>query len=162
VLSYTTPEELAEQSPVVRYLHVVILMAIRDRTEQVEFRSTEEGWLLYQRNEGRDWEMIPPPEDVQLHLKDTLRQCARLVAPERPEGQITFGIENARLEPQEIGWLTYQVSGHVLDLAIRIDPREPYGRITLNIEYAAEHELAGQAGEALADYLGQLEETDLE
>ena len=162
MLTYTSADQLTAEPAPVRYLHTLILMALRDRSEQIEFRSTEDGWVLYQRHEGRDWEMVPPPEDVQTELKDVLRRAARLVAPERADGQITFGLPNARLEPQEIGWLTYSLVGHPIDLAVRIDPREPFGSITLTVEHAAEHELAGLAGEALADYLGQLEETDLE
>jgi hypothetical protein len=75
-----------------------------------------------------------------------------LISPERPEGQITFGIPDARLEPQEIGWLTYQLRGHLFDLTVRIDPREPYGSITLGIEYPEEQEASGLAAEILADY----------
>ena len=35
---------------------------------------------------------------------------------------------------------------------MRIDPREPYGFIQVDIEYPDEMELAGLAGAALAEY----------
>ena len=46
MLTYSSPTDLAEQPEAIKFLHVLILMALRDRTEQIEFRSTEEGWLL--------------------------------------------------------------------------------------------------------------------
>lgn len=150
MLVFDSPDQLRAEPEPVRFLHLVLLSCLRDRAEQVEFRSVEDGWMLYQRVDGRDWEMVPPPEDVQSALKRTIRQAARLVAPERPAVTVSAGLPDARHEPAEVGWLTYQIRGRLIDLAVRIDPREPWGAITLELEYA--DELAGLAADALAEY----------
>lgn len=155
MLSFDSAEQLRDEPDAVRFWHLAVLTALRDKAEQIEVRFGDDGTaLLYHRVAGRDWELAPVSEDLFPELKPVLRGAARLVAPERPEGQITFGVADARLEPQEIGWLTYQLQGHILDLAVRIDPREPWGSVRLDIEYPEEQELSGLAAEALASYYG--------
>ncbi len=160
MLTFVSPAQLGSEPEPVRFLHVMLLTCLRDRAESIEFRSTEGGWLLYQRVEGRDWEMISPPDGVQADLKATIRTAARLVSPQRPDISIVAGSPDAVFEPQQVGWLTYQLGQHLIDMVVRIDPREPWG--SLRIEFEHPEELAGLAGEALADYLGQLDDTDLE
>ena len=153
MLTFDTADALRAEPDARRFWHLAILTALRDKAERVEVRFAEDQTaLLYHRIGGRDWEIAPVDDDLFPHLKPAIRSVARLVAPERPDGQITFGVANARLEPQEIGWLTYQVGGHAFDLAVRVDPREPYGSVTLEIEFAEEQEAAGLAADALADY----------
>jgi hypothetical protein len=160
VLTYTSPAQLADEPEPVKFLHVLILTALRDRAERLEVRFAEGHGLVYYRTEGRDWELTPPPADVYPELKPTLRRIARLVTPERPDVSVVAGQPDAKFEPQEVGWLTYQLGQHLLDMVIRIDPREPWGGVRIELEHP--EELAGLAGEALADYLGQLDDTDLE
>jgi hypothetical protein len=150
VLVFDSPDQLRAESEPVRFLHLMLLSCLRDRAERIEFRSVEDGWMLYQRIDGRDWEMFPPPESVQPALKQTIRAASRLVAPERPEVTVSAGLPDALYEPAEIGWLTYQLRGRLLDLAVRIDPREPWGSITLDLEHP--DELSGSAADALAEY----------
>jgi hypothetical protein len=160
VLTYTSPAQLADESEPVKFLHVLILTALRDRAERLEIRFAEGHGLVYYRTEGRDWELTPPPPDVYAELKPTVRRAARLVAPERPDVAVVAGPADATFEPQQVGWLTYQLGQHWLDMVVRIDPREPWGSIRIDLDHP--EELAGLAGEALADYLDQLDDTDLE
>lgn len=153
MLTFDTAEQLRSEPDAIRFWHLAVLMGLRDKAERVEVRFGEDASaLLYHRVAGRDWELAAVEEDLFYELKPTLRAVSRLVAPERPEGQITFGIAEARLESQENGWLTYQLGGHLFDLLVRIDPREPFGGITLTIEHSEEQEAAGLAAEALSDY----------
>lgn len=153
MLTFDSPEQLRLESDPIRFWHLAILMALRDKAERIEVRFGEDASaLLYHRVGGRDWELASVDEELFHELKPTLRAVSRLVAPERPEGQITFGMPDARLEPQENGWLTYQLGGHLFDLLVRIDPREPFGGITLTIEHSEEQEAAGLAAEALSEY----------
>jgi len=160
VLTFVSSTQLSSEPEPIRFLHVMLLTCLRDRAESIDFRSTEGGWLLYQRVEGRDWELLPPPEEVQANLKATIRAAAKLVSPERPDVSIIAGDPNGVFEPQEVGWLTYRLGQHLIDMVVRVDPREPWGGIRIELEHP--EELAGLAGEALADYLGQLDDTDLE
>lgn len=154
MLSYESAEQLLAESDARRFLHVILLNAIRDQATQLEIRFGETGGLLYYRVNGRDWELAPPPEAIYPQLKDTVRAVARLVQPERPEVTVLAGVPGARYEPLEVGWLTYQIAGQWLDLVVRIDPREPFGFIRFDIDGA--EELASAAGEALAAYAARL------
>jgi hypothetical protein len=156
VLVYESAEQLRAEPEARRFLHLIVLNAIRDGATQLEVRFTGDSALLYYRIDGRDWELIPPPEDLYPLLKDTVREASRLVQPERPELTVIAGVPGGRYEPMEVGWLTYQLGGRCLDLAVRIDPREPSGFIRFDIDGA--DEFAGAAGEAFAEYLSTVSE----
>jgi len=159
VLAYESADQLLAESDARRYLHVVILNAIRDKASRLEIRFAEDGGLLYYRVEDRDWELSPPPDELYPLLKDAVREASRLVSPERPDVQVFAGVPGARYEPLECGWLTYHLGGQWLDLCVRIDPREPFGGIRFDIEGAAD--FAEAAGEALAEYALKLSSSDL-
>jgi hypothetical protein len=150
VLTYESADQLLAEPAPRRYLHVIILNALRDGATQLEVRFAEDGGLLYYRIDGRDWELAPPPDEVYSLLKDTVREASRLIQPERPDVTVLAGVPGARYEPLEAGWLTYQLGGQWLDLAVRIDPREPFGFICFDIDGGSE--FAEAAGEALAEY----------
>lgn len=151
MLTFTTPADLRAEPDAVRFWHLAVLMALRDQAERLELRFGEEGMAtLYHRVKGRDWEISQVDPELFPLLKPALRQAARLVEPERPEGVIVFGVAEARLEPQEVGWLTYRFPTGFFDMTVRIDPREPYGSVTIDLEYP--EEMAALAAEALADY----------
>lgn len=154
MLVYESADQLLAEPDARRFLHVVVLNALRDKATQLEVRFGDDGGLLYYRIDGRDWELAPPPDEVYPLLKDTVRESARLVQPERPELTVIAGVPGARYEPLEAGWLTYQLGGRWLDLAVRIDPREPHGFIRFDIDGA--DEFADAAGDALADYAARL------
>lgn len=150
MLTYTSTEQLRDEPGPVRFLHLTILTALRDGASQVEVRLGGDWGLLYQRVDGRDWELLPPPEDVYPLLKSAVRGAARLVRPERPP--VTFGgvTMGARIESPEVGWLTYQLADHWIDLLVQIDPREPGGFIRIEIGDPAH--FAAAAADALNAY----------
>lgn len=154
MLVHESADQLLAESDARRYLHVVILNALRDKATQLEVRFGDDGGLLYYRIDGRDWELTPPPDDLYPLLKDAVREASRLVPPERPELTVIAGVPGGRYEPLEAGWLTYQLGGRWLDLAVRIDPREPFGFIRFDIDGA--DEFADDAGDALAEYATRL------
>jgi hypothetical protein len=154
MLIYESTEQLLAEPEPKRWLHTVILTALRDKSERVEIRYMDDEAMLYYRVDGRDWELMPPPEEVYPVLKDTVREVSRLVRPERPDVTVMFGTPESRFEPMETGWLTYQLGGYWVDLAVRIDPREPFGCIRFDLEGA--DEFAAAAGEALSAYVEEL------
>src|SRR5215210_7399298 len=154
MLAYESADQLLAEPDPRRFLHVVLLNAIRDKATQLEVRFGEEGGLLYYRVDGKDWELSAPPDEIYPLLKDTVRETAVLVSPQRPDLTVIAGIPGARYEPLEAGWLTYQLGGRWLDLAVRIDPREPFGFIRFDIDDATD--FADAAGEALAEYATRL------
>ncbi len=154
MLVFESAEQLLAESDARRYLHVVILNALRDKATRLEIRFAEDGGLLYYRIEDSDWELAPPPDELFPLLKPTVREVSRLVRPERPDVTVLAGVPGAHYEPLEAGWLTYQIGGAWLDLFVRIDPREPFGSIRFDIDGGAD--FAEPAGEALAEYAARL------
>ena len=158
LLVYESTEQLLAEPAPRRYLHTVLLTALRDKAERAEVRFAEGEGMLYYRIGGRDWELTPPPDDVYPHLKAAVREVARLVRPERPDVTVMFGLPDARFEPMEAGWLTYQLGEYWVDVLVRIDPREPFGSIQFDIDDP--EEFADTAGEALAGYAERLGDTE--
>jgi hypothetical protein len=154
VLVFESTEQLLAESEARRYLHSILLTAVRDKAERLEIRFGEADGMLYYRVSGRDWELTPPPDEIYPLLKEEVRSVSRLVPPERPPITLTAGIEGARFEPLEVGWLTYQLGAYWLDLVVRIDPREPYGSIQFDLEHP--EEFAELAGEVLDEYHASL------
>jgi len=150
LLTFDSAVQLRAEPDPRRFWHLAVLMALRDKAERVEVRFTEDGGVLYNRIDGRDWELASVPDDVFPFLKPELRAVARLVAPERPDVTVSAGLPDARHEPFEIGWLTYQLDRRLIDLAVQINPQEPWGGITIEFEHP--EELAGLAADALAAY----------
>lgn len=154
MLIHESAEQLLDDSESRRYLHIIILNALRDLATRLEIRFAEYGALLYYRVDGRDWELAPPEDDIAAQLKTVVRAVSRLVQPERPEVAVLVGVPGARYEPLEAGWLTYQLDGRSLDLLVQIDPREPFGFIRFDIPGSGE--FAEAAGEALTAYAARL------
>jgi hypothetical protein len=148
VLVYESTEQLLAEPAARRYLHTILLTALRDNATRVEVRFGEDSGMLYYRVEGRDWELTPPPDDVYPLLKQAVREVSRLVQPERPEVTVMAAVPGARYEALEIGWLTYQLGSYWMDVAVRIDPREPFGFIQFDMD--TPEEFADTAGEVLS------------
>ena len=148
MLVYESTDQLLAEPDARRYLHTILLTALRDNATRVEVRFGEDSAMLYYRVEGRDWELAPPPDDVYPLLKQAVREVARLVQPERPEVTVMAAVPGARYEALEIGWLTYQLGAYWMDVAVRIDPREPFGFIRFDLD--SPEEFAETAGDALA------------
>ncbi len=162
MLTFESAEQLLAEPAPRRFLHVLLLNAIRDKATRLEIRFVEDGSVIYYRIEDRDWELAPPPDEVYPFLKEEVREASRLVRPERPETTVMFGVPDARYEPLECGWLTYKLGGLWLDLPVRIDPREPYGSIRFDIDGSEAREFAESADEALAAYATLLAPTTME
>jgi hypothetical protein len=156
VLIHESADQLLAEPEPQRYLHIIVLNALRDLATRLEIRFAEFGALLYYRVDDRDWELAPPSDELAAELKPAVRAAARLVQPERPEVSVLVGMPDARYEPLEAGWLTYQLGGRSIDLLVQIDPREPYGFIRFDIFGAVE--FAEAAGEALAAYTSRVAE----
>ena len=152
MLIHTTAEALRREPDARRFWILAVLLGLREKAGRVEVRFGDGDAVLYHRVEGRDWELAAVDDDLFPLLKPELRKVARLVAPERPEFTVTAGPPDATMESQQIGWLTFDLGQRLIDLAVRIDPREPYGSIQLDIEYPDLGELSGLAGEALDAY----------
>jgi len=152
VLAFTSADDLRAEPDARRFWVLAVLLALREKATRLEVRFGDGDAILYHRVDGRDWELAAVSEELFPEIKPALRGVCRLVAPERPDFTVTAGLPDARVEPQEIGWLTFELDQRLVDLAVRIDPREPYGHVQIDIEYPDEAGLGGLAGQALDDY----------
>jgi hypothetical protein len=138
--------EFAGLPPAERFLHELLLTALRDGATRTEVRFGE-GWALtYQRVDGRDWEVQPPAEDALEELKPAARRVCVLVRPERPGLAFQTAPPGATVESPETGWLTYRLDEHWIDFHVVLDPQEPGGRITFELDDAAPFSPAAAAG----------------
>jgi hypothetical protein len=127
VLAYTTARELKAEPDARRFWILAIMMCLRDKSSRLEIRIGEGDATVYQRTQGRDWELSQVDEELFPELKPALRAVCKLVSPERPEFTVMAGLPDGRVEKQEVGWLTFELEQHLIDIVVRIDPREPYG-----------------------------------
>lgn len=151
MLTFTTVAALRAESDPQRFWHLAVLTAVRDGAERLELRFGDGDATLYHRVAGRDWELAAVDDELFPHLKPTLRDVARLVAPQRPDLHFSTAPEG-RYEPSEVGWLTYDLGGQLLDCVVRIDPQEPWGMVTVELD--ATDEARSAAADALAGYYG--------
>ena len=134
MLTYESLEQLRAEPPALQFLHLTLLTACRDGASRVEVRYDDAWALVYQRVDGRDWEMLPPPDDAFPDLKAAVRAVSKLTKPERPPLLFT-GIANAMsVETPELGWLTYRMGDYWLDLRVWIEPLVPGGWIRFDID----------------------------
>jgi hypothetical protein len=150
MLTFTTAAALRAEPDPRRFWHLAVLTAVRDGAERLELRFGDGDATLYHRVSGRDWELAAVDDELFPHLKPTLREVARLVAAERPDLQFSAVPADGRYEPAEVGWLTYDLGGRLLDCVVRIDPQEPWGMVTVELD--ADAEAVSAAADALAAY----------
>lgn len=153
MLTFAPAAALRAEPDARRFWHLAVLMGLRDGAERVELRFGDGDATLYHRVGGRDWELSAVDDELFPLLKPALRGLARLIAPERSDFRLTTFPVASRVEPAEVGWLTCDLGGHLLDFVVRIDPQEPYGLVTVELDVRPE--LAAAAADALADYYAE-------
>jgi len=85
LLVYESTEQLLAETESRRYLHTVLLTALRDKAERVEVRFGGEGGMLYYRVDGRDWNCCRRRMRFTPYSRIRCVEAARLVRPERPD-----------------------------------------------------------------------------
>ena len=146
MLTYTNADELRAEPDPRRFWILAVLLALREGATRLEVRFGDGVALLYHRVAGRDWEISAVDDELFPDLKPALRSIAKLIRPERPGFIMTAGLNSAREEPQEIGWLTFSLDQRLIDLPVRLDPREPDGFVEIGVEYPEEAELGRTGG----------------
>jgi hypothetical protein len=120
--------------PVRKYLAVVLMMAVRDRADQIRFSHGPDQLSVWYRVEEKWYELVPPPPHVWPRLLDEIRRTSRLVAPERtanwreqirrwfaPDGELM------------VGWLTFRVGDRDVLYRVRRDSYPSQGELFLEL-----------------------------
>jgi type IV pilus assembly protein PilB len=85
--------ELANETPIIRLVNLVLTQAISDRASDIHFEPFEDEFKIRYRVDGALYEMAPPPKHLALPVISRLKVMANLNISERrlpQDGRITF------------------------------------------------------------------------
>ena len=82
-LSERDIESLAEQTPIIRFVNLVIGQAIRDKASDIHFEPFEHEFKIRYRIDGALYEMAPPPKALALPIISRVKVLASLNIAER-------------------------------------------------------------------------------
>ncbi len=110
VLTEADIEQLAGQTPIIRFVNLVLAQAIRDKASDIHFEPFEHDFKIRYRIDGALCEMSPPPRNLALPILSRLKVLANLNIAER------------RL-PQD-GRIKLNVGGRAVDLRVSTLPTQ--------------------------------------
>ncbi|MEO5960601.1 MAG: ATPase, T2SS/T4P/T4SS family, partial [Opitutaceae bacterium] len=82
-LSERDIEALAEQTPIIKFVNLVLGQAIRDKASDVHFEPFEHEFKIRYRIDGSLYEMAPPPKQLALPVISRVKVLANLNIAER-------------------------------------------------------------------------------
>ena len=103
-------EEIANETPIIKFVNLVLQQAIQDRASDIHFEPFEDEFKIRYRVDGALYEMAPPPKHLALPVVSRLKVMSNLDIAER------------RL-PQD-GRITITISGRLVDLRISTLPTQ--------------------------------------
>jgi len=103
-------EQLAGQTPIIRFVNLVLAQAIRDKASDIHFEPFEQDFKIRCRIDGALHEMAPPPKNLALPIVSRLKVLANLNIAER------------RL-PQD-GRIKLNLGGRAVDLRVSTLPTQ--------------------------------------
>ena len=110
VLTEADIEQLAGQTPIIRFVNLVLAQAIRDKASDIHFEPFEHNFKIRYRIDGALHDMSPPPKNLALPIISRLKVLANLNIAER------------RL-PQD-GRIKLNLSGRAVDLRVSTLPTQ--------------------------------------
>jgi type IV pilus assembly protein PilB len=94
-LSERDIESMAEQTPIIKFVNLVIGQAIRDKASDIHFEPFEHEFKIRYRIDGALYEMAPPPKQLALPIISRIKVLAALNIAERripQDGRIKINI----------------------------------------------------------------------
>lgn len=82
-LSERDIESMAEQTPIIKFVNLVIGQAIRDKASDIHFEPFEHEFKIRYRIDGALYEMAPPPKQLSLPITSRIKVLASLNIAER-------------------------------------------------------------------------------
>ncbi len=76
-------EEVANETPIVRFVNLVLNQAVQDRASDIHFEPFEDEFKIRYRVDGALYEMSPPPKSLALPVVSRLKVMANLNISER-------------------------------------------------------------------------------
>ncbi len=103
-------EEMANQAPVIRFVNLILLQAVKDRASDIHFEPFENEFKIRYRVDGALYEMSPPPKHLALPVISRIKVISGLNIAER------------RL-PQD-GRIQMPVGGRMIDFRVSTLPTQ--------------------------------------
>ncbi len=94
-------ESMAEQTPIIRFVNLVIGQAIRDKASDIHFEPFEHEFKIRYRIDGALYEMAPPPKSLALPILSRIKVLASLNIAERripQDGRIKINIGGRQVD----------------------------------------------------------------
>ncbi|MCF7688040.1 MAG: type II secretion system ATPase GspE [Cephaloticoccus sp.] len=82
-ISVTDLESLAGQTPIIRFVNLVLAQAIRDQASDIHFEPFEHEFKIRYRIDGALYDMTPPPRQLALPIASRIKVLANLNIAER-------------------------------------------------------------------------------
>jgi type IV pilus assembly protein PilB len=96
-----TLTDLANETPIVRFVNLVIFQAVQDRASDIHFEPFEDEFKIRYRVDGALYEMTPPPKHLALPVISRLKVMSNLNISERrlpQDGRISLHIANRQID----------------------------------------------------------------
>jgi type IV pilus assembly protein PilB len=103
-------ETLANETPIIRFVNLVLFQAVQDRASDIHFEPFEDEFKIRYRVDGALYEMSPPPKHLALPVISRIKVMSNLDISER------------RL-PQD-GRISMQIAGRGIDLRVSTLPTQ--------------------------------------
>ena len=94
-------ETVANETPIVRFVNVVLQQAIQDRASDIHFEPFEDEFKIRYRVDGALYEMSPPPKNLAIPVVSRIKVMANLNISERrvpQDGRISTKIGNKPID----------------------------------------------------------------
>jgi len=82
-ISETDIEAMAEQAPIIRFVNLVLIQAVKDHASDIHFEPFENEFKIRYRIDGALYEMTPPPKELALPIASRIKVLANLNIAER-------------------------------------------------------------------------------
>ena len=100
-LSERDLESMAEQTPIIKFVNLIIGQAIRDKASDIHFEPFEHEFKIRYRIDGALYEMAPPPKQLALPITSRIKVLASLNIAERripQDGRIKITIGGRQVD----------------------------------------------------------------
>ncbi len=92
---------LANQTPIIKFVNLVLFQAVQDRASDIHFEPFEDEFKIRYRVDGALYEMSPPPKHLALPVTSRLKVMANLDISERrlpQDGRITLNLGGRQID----------------------------------------------------------------